>query len=1161
MRMMKQVCAGLAILAMLAGGAPTEALEQARPGTQTAAKKGTKQPEKGQKPAEQKAADKASEQKVTEAKPAEQRAGERQPGERAEGEERPRDPMSTPTFAGLRLRSIGPALTSGRVGAFAVNPNDRANYFVTVSSGGVWRTVNNGTTWAPVFDSEGSYSIGAIAMDPKNPAVLWVGTGENNSQRSVGYGDGVYRTEDAGRSWRNAGLKTSEHIGRIVIDPRDSNTVYVAAQGPLWGPGGDRGLFKTTDGGKSWKNILNISENTGVTEVVMDPGNPDVLYAASYQRRRHVYTFIDGGPESAIHKSSDAGATWTKLRSGLPTEEMGRIGLAVSPADPRVVYATIEAANRAGGIFRSGDRGATWERRNEFDTTAMYYAQIIADPKDADRIYVMNVNIMVSDDGGRTLRALNSRNKHVDNHAIWVDPRNTDYYLVGCDGGIYESYDRGANWHFKANLPVAQFYTVSVDNAAPFYNVCGGTQDNFSLCGPSRTRNAHGISNADWFVTQGGDGFRSQIDPTDPNIIYAESQFGGLVRFDKRSGERTGIQPQPGKGEEALRWNWDAALIISPHSATRLYFAANKVFRSDDRGDTWEAVSGDLTRQLDRNKLPVMGKIWGPDAVAKHASTTLFGVVTVIAESPKKEGVIIAGTDDGLIQVTENGGGEWRKIEKFAGVPEQTNVSRVFASQHDAATVYAAFDNHKNADFKPYLLKSGDAGKTWTSIAGDLPANGAVLAIAEDHVNPNLLFAGTEFGLYFTINGGQKWVRLRGGLPTIAVMDLAIQKREDDLALATFGRGFYVLDNYAALRTLKPETLAQESALFPVRNALMYIAATPIGGRGKGMQGESYYTAENPAFGATFTFYSKEALKTKKRQRQDAEKEAERKGTPLAYPSREQLREEDEEEAPAVVLTVTDANGNVVRRLNGPTTAGMHRVTWDLRFPAATLPAAQPGRPDDDEPGEEGPRPAPSGPLVMPGTYQVSLARRVTGEWKNLAGPHKFEVAVDGAATLAASDRAALAEFQQKVWRLQRAVAGALETANSLRTRMGLIKRALQETPAADQKLRGSAQDIEKRLNEILRELRGDTSARQRQENTAPSISERVNEIVGGQRMSTSKPTATHQRNYEIAGQEFATELARLRALIGADLAKLEKEMEAAGAPHTPGRIPEWKEN
>ena len=1069
---------------------------------------------------------------------------------------KPSDPMSAPTFAGLRLRSIGPAFTSGRVCSIAVDPTDHSRYLIGVASGGVWKTTNAGTTWAPVFDNEGSYSIGTIVLDPKNPFTAWLGTGENNSQRSVSYGDGVYRSDDGGKSWKNVGLKASERIGRIAIDPRNSDSVYIAAQGPLWGPGGDRGLFKTTDGGKTWKNILSISENTGVTDVVIDPNNPDTVYAASYQRRRHVWTLINGGPESAIYKSTDAGATWNKLRAGLPTAEMGRIGLAISPVDTNVVYATIEAADGKGGIFRSSDRGGSWERRNPFDAGAMYYGQITADPKEVDRIYVMNVFLMVSDDGGRTLRRLGEKSKHVDNHVIWIDPDNTKHYLVGCDGGVYESYDRGSNWQFKSNMPIGQFYDVTVDNAAPFYNVYGGMQDNYSVGGPSRTRSASGIVNSDWFVTQGGDGFRTQVDPEDPNTIYAELQYGSIVRFDKRTGERMGIQPGERKGDPGLHFNWDSPFIISPHSHTRLYFAADKLFRSDDRGDTWKLISGQLSRGLDRNKLPVMGKIWGPDAVAKHTSTDPFGNSSALAESPKKEGLIYVGTDDGLIQVTEDGGKNWRRIESFPGVPDMTYVSRIAASQHDADTVYAAFENHKRSDFAPYLLKSIDRGKSWTSIKSNLPANGPVLAIAEDHVNPNLLFIGTEFGLFFTIDGGQKWIQLKGGLPTISVRDLAIQKRENDLVVGTFGRSIYILDNYTPLRVLKPETLTQEATLFPVKDAMMYIQSQPLGGRGKSFQGEAFFTADNPAFGATFAYYLKEAPKTKKQKRQDAEKEAERKGTPLPYPALADLSAEEEEEAPGIIFTIADSTGRVVRRLNAPLSPGINRVSWDLRYPAPTL---APPRPAD---GEEDPfAEPPGGPLVMPGRYSVTIAKRVNGVTSRLSASQEFAVFVEGQAAMSSPDRAALVEFQQKVARLQRAVSGTVETANQLKTRLGQIKRALHETPAAEAKLSDDAASIEKRTNEILRLLRGDTALRQRQEILPPSIVERVGSIVSDQRMSTSAPTQTQKEHYAAAAQEFEQVLTRLRPLIEGDLASLEKAMEAAGAPWTPGRIPEWKDN
>jgi len=1100
-------------------------------------------------------------------------AAQQAAGQQQEEGRPPADRMSPQTFMGLRLRGIGPALTSGRIAALAVDPTDKRTWWIAAASGGVWKTTNAGNTFTPVFENEGSYSIGAVAIDPHNSSVVWVGTGENNSQRSVGYGDGIYKTEDAGRSWRNLGLKNSEHIARILIDPRDSNIVYVAAQGPLWGPGGDRGLYKTIDGGKTWKKLFEMepADHTGVTDVVMEPGNPEVLFAASYQRRRHFFTLINGGPGSALWKSLDSGATWTRLRGGLPNVEMGRIGLAVTPANPRALYAIIEAADGRGGIYFSENRGATWERRNPFDSGAMYYGKIFADPVNAERIFVMNVNIQTSDDGGRTVRSLGSRSKHVDNHAMWIDPDNNDHYLVGCDGGLYESWDRAETWNFKANLPITQFYNVWADNSSPNYHVYGGTQDNFSLGGPAKTRNAHGIMNFDFFVTNGGDGFRSVVDPEDTNIIYAESQNGGLVRFDRRTGQRIGIQPQEGKDDPPYRWNWDSPIIISPHSRTRLYFGAQFVFRSDDRGDTWKKVSGDLSRGLDRNKLPVMGKVWGPEAVAKNASTAFYGNTTIIAESPKKEGLLFAGTDDGLLQISENGGQSWRKVDKFPGVPENSYVTHVQPSQHDVNTVYVVFNNHQNADFKPYVMKSTDLGKTWTAVTGDLPASQPVWVLAEDHVKPDLLFLGTEFGLYFTANGGQKWVRLRGGLPTIAVRDLSIQKRENDLVLATFGRGFYVLDNYTPLRDVKPEVFNKDAHIFAIKDAEMTSPASPIGGGGKGMQGESFFTAPNPPAGATITYYVKDALRTKRQIRQQAERDAVRRNQEISYPTPEQLRAEADEEPPVILLTITDAAGNIVRRLQGPGTPGLQRISWDMRYPALTVPtgagggggfggfgggggggggaAAQAG----------GAFAAPGSYFVMPGTYKVSVAKRVDGETTQLVGPVSFNVGVDGVAAMSDADRKALFEFQGQVAKLQRAVTGALDIANSTNTKLDVIKRAIQETPGAENKLRDEVRNVEKKLDAILLALRGDNVMRQRNEPTTPAISQRVGSAAAAIRMSTSKPTQTQRDAYRTAAELFAQELAKLRQLVEADVPKIEKQLEALGAPYTPGRLPDWK--
>ncbi len=1112
------------------------------------------------------------------------------------------DPLSAATFSGLRFRSIGPALTSGRVVAFAVHPEDSNHYFVAAASGGVWKTVNNGTSWTPVFDSQGSYSIGAVTLDPKNPSVVWVGTGENNNQRSVSYGDGVYKSEDGGRTWRNLGLRKSEHIARILIDPRDSNVVYVAAPGPLWKGGGDRGLYKSTDGGRNWTSLIKVGEYTGVADVILDPRNPDILLAATHQRQRRYFTLIHGGPESALWRSTDAGKTWSRVSSGLPSGELGRIGLNYAPSSPSILYAQVEAGEGRGGLFRSADNGVTWERRNNSDSQGQYYARVVVDPADADRVYIMNVNISVSNDGGRTLATLPSRSKHVDNHDIWIDPRNNSHYLVGCDGGVYETFDKAENWIFKANLPITQFYDIGVDEAAPFYNVYGGTQDNFSFGCPSRTKNAHGISNTDCFVTHGGDGFHTRADPKDPNTVYATSQNGGLVRFDRRTGERVSIKPQPAKDDPPLRWNWDSPLLISPHSSTRLYFGGQRLFRSDDRGDSWRAVSPDLTRQLDRNTLPVMGKVWGPDAVQKHVSTALYGNLSAIAESPKQEGLIYTGADDGLLQVTEDGGKTWRKIDKIQGVPEDAYVARIVASQHDAGTVYAALENHQNGDFRPYLVKSSDRGKSWVSISGNLPENGNVWALAEDHVNPKLLFAGTEFGLYFTTIGGEKWIQLRGGLPVTQVRDLAIQKRENDLVLGTFGRGFYVLDDYTPLRNASAEMLKQESALFPVKNALSYIPAAPLGGGGKGMQGEAFYTAPNPPFGAVIGYHLRDGLRTRRQARQQRERDAARKGETLPYPTAEDFRAEAEEEPPAIVITVSDASGKVVRRFDGPAARGIQRVAWDLRGPAATAGPGAPGGAaggagggfagrgggggagggggrggpgggaaggegggtgrgeggggDDPAGGGFGFRAA-GGPLMPPGKYTVAIAKRVDGVLAPLPGSQTFEVVPEGVSTR--EDRLAQAEFQSQLARLQKALSAAEQSATESRARLEAMKRAIDATPSLPPKLREETRGLEKRLAEITRTLRGDSVMRARNEPTRASISERVQAVAGSLRQTTGRPTRTALENYDLASAELAAEIPKLRRLIETDIRAIEKQLDAAAAPPTPGRLPEWR--
>lgn len=1097
--------------------------------------------------------------------------------ERAEEKEKEDEgPMSAGTFAGLALRGLGPAIASGRISDLAIDPTDHSIWYVAVASGGVWKTTNAGTTFQPIFDDEGSYSIGAVAVDPARPQIVWVGTGENNSQRSVGYGDGLYRSRDGGVSWEKVGLGESEHIAKIVFDPRDTDVMYVAAQGPLWSSGGDRGLYKSTDGGATWARVLHISDDTGVTDVTLDPRDPDVLVAAAYQRRRHVFTLIDGGPESGIHKSTDGGRTWRRITAGLPDVDLGRIGLARAPSRPDTLYAIVEAARDESGTFRSTDGGETWEKRSDYVASSpQYYQELVVDPHDPDRVYSLDTFSRVSEDGAESWTRVGNPWRHVDDHALWIDPEDTRHLVIGGDGGLYESYDRGATWTFFPNLPVTQFYKIAIDDRRPFYTVYGGTQDNNTLGGPTRTTSDHGITNRDWFVTVAGDGFKPAVDPTDPDVVYSQAQYGVLARYDRASGEVLDIQPQAAPGEDPLRWNWSSPLIVSPHSPSRLYYAAQRVFRSDDRGESWRPVSPDLTRRIDRNRLEVMGRVWPVEAVAKNASTSFYGNVVSLAESALAEGLLYVGTDDGLVQVAEDGGlgGEasWRRIERFPGVPEMSYVADLEASLHDADSVFAAFDDHKRGDFRPYLLRSDDRGRTWTSIAGDLPERGTVYAVAQDHVRPDLLFAGTEFGVYFTVDGGRRWIELTGGMPTIAVYDLEIQRRLDDLVVGTFGRGIYVLDDYSPLREVTDEALARPATLFPVRRAEMYMPSVELGFPGKGFQGDAFWAAPNPPFGAVVTYHLSEGLATLAEERRERETEAweaaaeareaarkDRKGSPaevpeMPYPTWDDLRAESREEEPVVLLTVRDEDGEIVRRLTAPAKKGVHRVAWDLRLPPA----------DPASVGEEGPRapwdPAPIGPMVVPGTYTVELAQRVRGAETPLGEPQTFEAVPLGLAKLAAADHAEVLAFQRRTARLQRAVLGAVRAAGEADDRLAHLEVAWLATPAADPALRGEIDRLQDRLADLGVELTGDPVVGAHNEPTPDSIVERVQQVVFGHWTTSAGVTGTHRANYEAAAAAFAELLPELRDVLEVDLPALEDRMEAAGAPWTPGRLPRWE--
>ncbi len=1057
-----------------------------------------------------------------------------------------KDTAKRKAFGDLKFRSIGPAFTSGRIADVAVNPKKSSEWFVAVASGHLWKTSNAGVSWDCVFENYGAYSTSCIKYDPKNSLVMWLGTGENNHQRALGYGNGVYKSIDGGISWENMGLKESRQIGNILIDPRNSNIVFVACEGSVWGPGGDRGLYKTIDGGKTWKKVLKISENTGVNNIICDPRNPDIMYASSEQRRRHAFTKIGGGPETAIYKSTDGGETWNKLTKGLPTKPMGGIGLAISPENPDIIYAIIESTKDASGLYRSSNCGASWEKMSDHNASGQYFNKLFCDPVQLDKIYSVETVSKVSLDGGKTWKEIGLKNRHVDDHTMWIDSTNTAHYLIGGDGGLYESYDGGANYRFISNLPVAQFYRVQTDNSLPFYYVYGGTQDNSSVGGPSRNISSGGVTSDEWYFTNYGDGFWSQVDPDDPNTVYAESQYGGMVRYNKKTGEMLDIRPEPDKDSLTYKWNWDTPLMISPHNSKRLYVAANKIFRSDDRGDSWKAISGDLTSKTDRNSFKVMDKYWSIDAVQKDVSTSLWGTIIALEESTLKEGLIYAGTDDGVISATDDGGKNWKQVKTFPDVPAYTYVTDIMASRFDENTVYASFDNSLRDDFKPYIYKSTDKGKTWESISSDLPKRGAVFTLQQDHVNPDLLFAGTEFGVYFTMNGGVKWQQLSGGIPDIKVRDIEVQRRENDLVVGTFGRGIYILDDYTLLRTLSQDTVRKAAVIFPVKDALLYIES-----RNKGALGSTYFEAPNPPYGASFTSYLKNAPKTLKQMRNQKEDTLFKYGKPIPQPTITQLRLEEEEIAPYLTYTITDDAGDVVRRINTKPAAGISRVNWDLRYSSMSLVNAS----------KFSPGVVPAGILAAPGTYKVSLSITVRDTTKILVAPQTFIVKpLDSTSITTVSSKAAVAFFKKGA-ELYRITDGVYNSATAEKKNMVSVLEALQRSDKEISKELKMTENILAKLDTICFAFDGKVLGASDEE-TPPSqvtIWQRFGKIAWATNYSSSAPTAEQTKAYNVLLSQVSKIYEQTKLVVETDIPVLYKALDSKEVPATPNRLPEWK--
>jgi photosystem II stability/assembly factor-like uncharacterized protein len=833
----------------------------------------------------------------------------------------------------LRWRSIGPANMGGRIADFAVVEKDPSTIYVGVGTGGVLKSTNNGTTWEGVFVKQLVASVGAVAVSQNNPKIVWAGTGEGNSRNSSSWGDGVYKSTDGGDTWKNAGLPDSHDIPKIALDPKNDDVAYVAALGHLWAPNKERGVYKTSDGGKTWQPSLIIDENTGAIDVVVDPSNPMTVYAAMWARRRYPWGFSNGGATSGIYKSIDAGKTWKKLSEGLPAD-VGRIGLDIYRKNPKVLYAIVESdiggagslesmVSRSGGVFRSDDSGAHWARISNLTPRGFYFAKVRVDPNNDQRVYVLGFGTAVSDDGGKTFLNTGARDIHGDCHAMWVDPNNSNHVLLGTDGGIYFSYDKAKTWDFQNNVALGEFYNVSFGMDKP-YTICGGLQDNGSWCGPSQThrqssggggggggddpRRTSGITNADWFFVEGGDGFWTANDPTSSNIIYAESQGGEAERIDLASGKRKPIRPAAKEGTPQFRFNWNTPLVISHFDPKTLYMGGNVLFRLTNRGDNWEAISPDLSTR-DVNKIMTAG-----------SAAENYGTIVALSESPKDRNVLWAGTDDGNVQTTRDGGRTWTNVAgNIPGVPQGLWISRVQASNFDSMRAYVAIDGHRSDDFHAYLFTTDDGGKTWRSIASDIPSNHPIKGFREDPVNPYLLFAGTEFGIFMSRDRGDHWTSIKENLPTVSVDDIEIHPREHDLIIGTHGRSIYVLDDISPLEQLNPEKMTAPVVLFDPRPATEFYHL-PIGG----LWGAHTFKARNPQFGAIINYYLS--------------------GNPT-----------DD-----VTITIEDAKGRSIRRLDAPNRAGLNRVTWDLRGePRDVISESRGG---DDQPQ-----------LVPAGDYTIKL--------------------------------------------------------------------------------------------------------------------------------------------------------------------------------------------
>lgn len=948
-------------------------------------------------------------------------------------------------FKHIKWREIGPANFGGRISDIEAVPENPKIIFVASASGGIFKSVNNGVTWKPVFDEEGtSLSIGDIAIAPSDPNIIWAGTGEPNNRQSSSWGDGVYKSIDGGETWKYMGLKETYYIGRIVIHPRNPDFVYVAALGHLWGPNPERGLYRTKDGGKTWEKILFINKDTGAVDVAIER-NGRVLYAAAYQRRRRAWGFVGGGPYSGLYRSMDGGDTWEKLSKGLPEGDTGRIGIDISKSHPNIVYAIVQ--NKNGGLFRSEDRGQTWTRMNKLNPRPSYYSQIRIDPLNPNKVWMLGSRLSVSIDGGKTfsVAAVEIRrsdrdkkaaeNVHVDHHALWIDPKDPAHLLLGNDGGFYISYDGSKNYNFIDNLPIAQYYAIGIDNRDPYW-IYGGTQDNGTWGIPSRTySNRLGIRNSDVVNIADGDGFYVAVDPEDNTAIYAETQNGGLLFVDLETKEEKSLQPVPEDPKEEYRFNWNSPLILSPHNSNILYYGGNKLFKSVDRGHSWEEISTDLTLNQDWKKIPIMGVIRNENTLSRDDGVAHFGTTTTLCESPVQPGLIYVGTDDGNVQMTQDGGKSWQNLTEKFRLPGPRWVSRVLASHHGAGTAYVSFDGHQDDDFKPYIFKTTDFAKTWRNISGDMPDGMVVNALAEHPRNPNLLLAGTEFGLFISIDGGKKWVLAGGNLPRAPVDDIIINARDNDIILGTHGRGIVILDDIVMLEQLDSKVLDSEVYLFLPRKTTQYHDIKEVATD----QGASEFSGANPDYGALITYSLKndpppmEEKPTYEKKSDKAEKE------------------KKDDSKPMVKIVILDKEQNVVRELEGPDRKGFNRINWDLRYPLSFEPRAE----------DEGLFRRQKGPFALPGEYTIKLIARK----QELI--QKLQVRVDPRAKTTPEGLQARFEASMKVMEMQRTFVEAQTAIEEMDKEMKRIKEMVKDLEKVPEEIGDKIKNISEKLDKI----------------------------------------------------------------------------------------------